>query len=297
MPRRNFLARLYRPDPAPPAFADGKTLPQTSSSIFSQLIFHWVTPLLNVGFTRPLEKEDLWTLDESRCTAFVTDRVSRNFKARSLAKAAKDPQTVGPAEGPTLNPSPYEHNAVDKKIGPDDDIEMPVAHSNGNTDRPLVESEKDKADEKKPGMLSPLVMALITTFAPTFWTAGIFLLVGETLTACTPLLTQKLLTYLTVAYYHKRYPDEIPAPHSVGYGLGWVFGIFAMQVTTSFCTQHHQQRTMSVGMQVRNSVTGMIFAKAMRLSHRSRMIHSTGKITTMVSSDVARLEDVAPLFH
>ncbi|KAG8877736.1 hypothetical protein FRB97_003150 [Tulasnella sp. 331] len=279
MPRRNFLARIYRPEPAPPAFAEGIILPQKTSSFLSQLLFHWVTPLLNVGFTRPLEKEgaigfgievDLWTLDESRRTKFVTDLVSKGFEARCSERAID----VTPETNVIMRP--LDVVPKDNKNDSDsDDLEAASAHSAGGHHSAEVPQadKKESEEETKQEVLSPLVRALMTSFARTFWTAGIFLLIGDVLTACTPLLTRKLLTYLTLAYYHKRLPDDIPAPQSVGYGLAWAFGIFAMQVT------------------------GMIFEKAMRLSNRSRAKHSTGKITTMISSDVQRLEGVASYFH
>ncbi|KAG8854719.1 hypothetical protein FRB96_007404 [Tulasnella sp. 330] len=219
---------------------------------------------------RPETAIDLWTLDESRRTKFVTDLVSKGFEARCSERAID----VTPETNVIMRP--LDVVPKDNKNDSDsDDLEAASAHSAGGHHSAEVPQadKKESEEETKQEVLSPLVRALMTSFARTFWTAGIFLLIGDVLTACTPLLTRKLLTYLTLAYYHKRLPDDIPAPQSVGYGLAWAFGIFAMQVT------------------------GMIFEKAMRLSNRSRAKHSTGKITTMISSDVQRLEGVASYFH
>jgi hypothetical protein len=71
---------------------------------------------------------------------------------------------------------------------------------------------------------------------------------------------------------------------------------------------------MTTGMMVRTSVrmprcdlphvilipsqlTGTIFRKALRLSGRARADHSIGQITTMISSDAARLDQSAAFFH
>ncbi|KAG8877682.1 hypothetical protein FRB98_006588 [Tulasnella sp. 332] len=179
-----------------------------------------------------------------------------------------------------------------------DDMEGTSAQSTGwiGLEVPRVD-RNDEGEKENWEWLSPLAKTLITSFSRKFWTAGIFLLIADILIACMPLLTRKLLAYLTLAYYHKQNPYKIQAPQSVGYGLGWAFGLFAMQVLSSLGEQHHLQKMMSVGMQARSAVTGMIFEKALRLSHRSRAKHSTGKITTMISSDVQRIEAAASYFH
>lgn len=65
----------FNPKPAPPAFGKGKVLPEGSAplvlrfpsftqltlstidSFLSKLVFQWLAPFLEVGFSRPLEKD------------------------------------------------------------------------------------------------------------------------------------------------------------------------------------------------------------------------------------------------
>jgi ATP-binding cassette subfamily C (CFTR/MRP) protein 1 len=44
-------------------------------------------------------------------------------------------------------------------------------------------------------------------------------------------------------------------------------------------------------------VTGAIFRKSLRLSGRARLDHSVGQITTMISTDIARLDMSAAFAH
>ena len=106
----------FKPPTAPPAFAENKVLPEQRASYDnscsigldssllrfpSRLIFQWIVPLLDAGFTRPLEKEgesdipssfnslydhllgtDLWTLPDDMLTASVSTEVENNFYSR-----------------------------------------------------------------------------------------------------------------------------------------------------------------------------------------------------------------------
>lgn len=48
---------FYRPTPAPPVIFRDQVLPHHDASFLSQLFFHWVTPILKVGYSRPLEPD------------------------------------------------------------------------------------------------------------------------------------------------------------------------------------------------------------------------------------------------
>ncbi|KAF9488932.1 multidrug resistance-associated ABC transporter [Pleurotus eryngii] len=72
----------FHPEPAPPGFAEGKIVPEEQASILSRIVFHWLTPLLQVGFSRPLEKEDLWELTPSTLATSLTRRVETEFYSR-----------------------------------------------------------------------------------------------------------------------------------------------------------------------------------------------------------------------
>ncbi|KAJ8496778.1 hypothetical protein ONZ45_g12317 [Pleurotus djamor] len=74
----NFL----HPEPAPPAFAKGTVLPETNASWLSRVVFQWLSPFLRVGFSRPLEKEDLWELPPLNQAAQLTQRVEQEFYRR-----------------------------------------------------------------------------------------------------------------------------------------------------------------------------------------------------------------------
>jgi hypothetical protein len=48
---------FYRPKPAPDAAFKGQAFPKSTANALSRLYFHWVSPILKVGYSRPLQPE------------------------------------------------------------------------------------------------------------------------------------------------------------------------------------------------------------------------------------------------
>jgi len=82
---------------------------------------------------------------------------------------------------------------------------------------------------------SSLLKALHKTFFMTWWTAGILVLIADTLQTTTPLVTKVLLTWLTDSYVYSNLTTDQRAaasaiqPPGIGYGIGLAFALFAMQ--------------------------------------------------------------------
>lgn len=51
----------------------------------SRFLINWITPLLNLGYARPLETTDLWKLDEWRASEVYADRIISSFDRRHAA--------------------------------------------------------------------------------------------------------------------------------------------------------------------------------------------------------------------
>ena len=47
----------YRPAPAPAGVFEGVPLPERAAKWLSKLTFHWVGPIMKVGYSRPLEAD------------------------------------------------------------------------------------------------------------------------------------------------------------------------------------------------------------------------------------------------
>ncbi|KAH9919495.1 multidrug resistance-associated ABC transporter [Epithele typhae] len=282
------------PPPAPPAFADGKLVPEESSNPFSRLFFSWLGPFLAVGFSRPLQKEDFWTLPNSRLTGHLTERVEHSFYRRCPPE--ERPTFIrDPAAGPQASGVSRQSSVSSETQHAEDEKQEDKATAEATSKRKAHSTPPETTKSGKPRKYDAnLAIALHNVFWVQWWTAGIFKLFSDTLNTCTPLVNQVLLTWLTQSFVYLRANEEERAvmskPQGIGYGIGLAFGIFAMQEVSSLLSNHYQMIAMTNGLCLRTSLIGAIFRKSLRLSGRARNEHSVGQITTMISTDATRLD-------
>ncbi|KAF1953987.1 multidrug resistance-associated protein 5 [Byssothecium circinans] len=53
-----------------------------TASLFSRITFQWMAPLMTVGYKRPLERNDLWTVNPDRSADVMVERLQASFKKR-----------------------------------------------------------------------------------------------------------------------------------------------------------------------------------------------------------------------
>ncbi|ESK94758.1 abc transporter [Moniliophthora roreri MCA 2997] len=262
----------FHPPPAQPGFAAGKVIPERKAFFLSQIFLSWLDPLLKVGFSRPLQHDDLWSLPPDRLTDALTDKLEKEFNARSSSLASKPSEDVEKAERRDENGP----NSAESSAAPSD-------------------SEGD----------STLLKSLHSIFFVRWWTVGILHLFAESLRITTPLVTKVILTWLAESYIFYRTTEEQrnafgisnQPPPGIGYGIGLAFALFAMLEVASLATNHYLQMSMSIGLSVRASIIGSIFRKSLRLSGKARAKHTTGQVMTMISSDATRLDQFVMYAH
>ncbi|KAF9500249.1 multidrug resistance-associated ABC transporter [Pleurotus eryngii] len=269
----------FDPPPAPPAFGKGKILPEKQASWPSRIIFHWLGPFLAVGYSRPIQPDDLWELPPNKRTAHLTELVQNIFYVRCP---------------PDKRPNFFrEDHGGDQGSG---------ISSNGDATDEEKPNIKPKAT-KAPKYDSSLFKSLHSAFFYRWWIAGIFYLGADTLRTTTPLVIKVLLNWLTESYIYHHLPDEVKAaaavsqPRGIGFGIGLAFALFAMQQMASLLNNHFFIITMVNGLCVRSALIGNIFQKSLRLSGRARISHSVGQITTMISTDATRLDRFSMYVH
>ncbi|KAF9466008.1 multidrug resistance-associated ABC transporter [Collybia nuda] len=279
----------FKPTPAPPAFGAGKVLPEGQAPFLSQLIFHWLGPFLSVGFSRPLEEDDLWHLPKSRLTDAVTNDVERNFYMRC------EPET---------RPRFLRGNFPDDIQSEDSDQEKGEFEAAAGPEfKQTWFGKKRPVPEAKPVYDASLLQALHKTFFTRIWFAGMLNLCSDILKTTTPLLNKVIFTWLTQSYVYFRLTDEQKAsgilekPRGIGYGIGLAVALFVMQEVSSLMTNHFMQVGMVTGIYLRTGLVGNIFRKSLRLSGRARLEHSVGQITTMISTDATRLDQLSVFLH
>ncbi|CAK5271106.1 unnamed protein product [Mycena citricolor] len=293
-----FFSNPFKPTPAQPGFGTGKVLPKEHASFLSKVAVHWLGPFLDVGFSRPLEKEDLYELPPDYLTSATTDQFEANFYRRcppeQRPEAFRDPEnadSLNGAETVSVDSGTKEGKENLKEAG--EEASTKTAKTKTKSKKKKVKSEFD----------SSLSRALLRTF---FWRiagGGILKLFSDTLKTTTPLLNKVILSWLSTSYAYYRATDAerasglLQKPQGIGYGVGLAFGLFAMQECASIMANHSEQIMMALGLSVRTGVIGAVFRKSLRLSGRARLEHSVGQTTTIISADSARLDRFSQFGH
>ncbi|KAL5489922.1 hypothetical protein ACEPAI_4754 [Sanghuangporus weigelae] len=303
----------FRRKPAPPAFGKDKIVPENEASFLSRLTFEWLAPFLYVGASRPLEKDDLWSLPPERRTEALTNLVEEHFYKRLP---------------PEKRPSYMRRDSCEKQVnvsrecGPGDekeerekpeDLEATPPDSITNVEsvdekRPkfsflkykkVRQSTSKDAEKKDPPKYSkrPLLSAVHVAFFWRWWSAGFLKLGADTLKTTSPLVSKLLLAWLTDAFLFAQSGGRTSQPRGIGYGIGLGIALFAMQEVASLMTNQYMIFTMTNGMCLRSALIGAIFRKSLRLSGKARTKHSVGQITTMISTDATRLDLVSASIH
>ncbi|KAJ0106908.1 hypothetical protein J7T55_014984 [Diaporthe amygdali] len=77
---KGFFSWLTRTRP-PPSYPSERTVsPEYTAGILSRLTFQWMSPMMSVGFRRPLKINDIWLLNPDRSVEAHAELVSAAFK-------------------------------------------------------------------------------------------------------------------------------------------------------------------------------------------------------------------------
>lgn len=83
--RRKFYQLHLPRDPPPPPPAtldDAEEIPLARAGLISMLSYTWITPMITLGYQRPLQAPDLWKLDASRRAGLMSSKLDEAWKRR-----------------------------------------------------------------------------------------------------------------------------------------------------------------------------------------------------------------------
>uniref|UniRef100_A0A8H7Y0W3 ABC transporter n=1 Tax=Psilocybe cubensis TaxID=181762 RepID=A0A8H7Y0W3_PSICU len=258
--------------PPPPlkSLDDAPLLPEATANFLSNITFTWITPLLSLGYARPLEATDLYKLQPDRGAAHIAHLITESFDRR------------------TQKANDYNTKLANGEIGPG--IKGIWWSIQGK--RQEKEAEwRQKTGKKK----ASLVWALNDSVMWWFWSAGLLKVVGDTAQVTSPLVVKAIIKFATDSYVgHRTGADNIPG---IGVGIGLTFTLFAMQIIVSLCTHHFFYRSTSTGVLLRGGLITAIYDRSLRLTSRARSTLTNGKLVNHISTDVSRIDFCAGFFH
>lgn len=163
--RSNFypsLLNVNQPAPDPRySLDDAPIIPLANAGFFSRYTYHWIQPLLTLGYQRFLVKEDLWRLSPDMESGPLAEKLIEHWERR-LAAVEEWNRNV---DNGTYKPGMF------KKIW----------------------LKLRKKDGKKP--IPGLEWAVSDTFKVQFWSAGIIKVFGDTATTCSSLVTKQIINF------------------------------------------------------------------------------------------------------
>ncbi|EGN95824.1 hypothetical protein SERLA73DRAFT_60499 [Serpula lacrymans var. lacrymans S7.3] len=259
---------FLRKDPPSPksSLDDADIIPEVSASIFSLLSFGWLTPLLSLGYMRPLQATDLYKLPQDRSAAHVADIILSSFEERRRKADEYNTQLAHGDISPGLK-----------------GLWWSVT---GN--RAERETRWRETDGKRQ---ASLILAINDSVKWWFWSAGALKVIGDTAQVTSPLA---IINFATESYANHFTGEPVP---SIGLGIGLSFALLALQFASSWSSNHSFYRSMSSGVLVRGGLIAAIYSRSLRLSGRSRSTLSNGKLVNHISTDVSRIDNCFAFFH
>lgn len=143
-----------------------------------------------------------------------------------------------------------------------------------------VPAEEDLADHQPPKMLC--AWAILETFKWQYGLACLYNTLANTAAVTNPLLSKRLIQFV------ERHALGLDT--QVGKGVGYALGASFMVLLIGILINHGFQNAMLTGAQVKGVLTKAFLDKSFRLSDRARHDYPGSKITSMMGTDLARID-------
>ncbi|KAJ6570148.1 ABC transporter, partial [Mycena vulgaris] len=260
-----------RKTPLPPGgtLDDAQLSPELTASWWNLIFFGWITPLLALGYARPLEATDLYKLGESRASVKIAEQITTSFD-----KMHQDA-------------TEYNTRLAGGQIKPGWRVIWWALRGR----RAEREKQWREVDGKR---RASLVWAMNDSIKWWFWTGGALKVIGDTAQITSPLVVKAIIKFATTSYTAHRTGGTAP---SIGTGVGLAIGLLLMQLVGSICQHQFFYRAMSTGVLVRGGLITAIYSRSLRLTSRARSTLTNGKLVNHISSDVSRIDFCAGFFH
>nr|XP_019586530.1 PREDICTED: canalicular multispecific organic anion transporter 2 isoform X1 [Rhinolophus sinicus] len=156
-----FILSCFREKPPffSPQNVDPNLCPEVNAGFFSRLFFSWFTKMAILGYRRPLQEEDLWSLNKEDHSEVVVRRLLESWK-KHQKQAARHKATA--ASGKTVS----------------------------------REDEELLGDRPRPQEAS-FLQALLSAFGPTFLLSMSFMLIQDLLSFVNPQLLSLLIRFIS----------------------------------------------------------------------------------------------------
>lgn len=158
--------------------------------------------------------------------------------------------------------------------------------------------DEDWAEERKKPKPN-LVRALLARHKFTFvWTGFLFAIAQGSLFAG-PLLLREIIGGIECRKFAAAAGIDAEVAGCTSRGRLYEFAIIlaVASILQNFCAAHQEFALQKVGISVRNSLMCALYRKVLRLSPKGLQAESTGRIVTLMSNDVNKLQELFAMIH
>lgn len=161
-----------------------------------------------------------------------------------------------------------------------DHLNLKYAERNETRETTTTPEEEDLEDFDLPKLVT--VMAILQTFKWQYFFSCLFSAIANVANVGMPLLTKKLIEFVE----RRAFGLETNIGRGIGYSLGASFFV----LTTGILLNHFFYRSMLTGAQAKAVLIKAILTKSFLLSAESKHKYPTGKITSLMGTDLARVD-------
>ncbi|CUM67320.1 uncharacterized protein PRCAT00005013001 [Priceomyces carsonii] len=133
------------------------------------------------------------------------------------------------------------------------------------------------------------ILSIIDTFKLEYGLAFTYLAIASSAASLNPLLSRHLIEFVELR--------TGGAEKSAGKGVGYAIGTAVMIFITGILQNHSFQKSMTVGAKARAVLIKDIAEKSFRLSESSKHLYPTGKIMSMIGTDISRIDSALGFFN
>ncbi|KAM9364701.1 ATP-binding cassette sub-family C member 2 [Pholidichthys leucotaenia] len=269
-----------------------KKNPEAGAPFLSRITFNWFNSMVMKGHKQPLVQEDMWDLNESDNTAYISERFYHFMDSEFAAARVRfqNKMKKKPAEK-RVNPREdvYENglsNGLGKGVS--QDVLMMEERRKKDDDGEEKKSKKKKKDKNKEKENYPnswLITTIYKTFKGLLIESAFFKLLQDVLTFVSPQLLKLMINF---TQDKSSYVWE-----------GYIYAVllFVVALLQSLFLQQYFQRCFVLGMKVRTAIMAAVYKKALVVSNDTRKESTVGETVNLMSADAQRFNDVTNFIH
>lgn len=143
-----------------------------------------------------------------------------------------------------------------------------------------IDRQEDLEDYVLPR--SVIIFSIFETWRWQYFSGMLYLVLANVSQTTSPLLSKKLIKFVE--------DRSIGIEAAIGKGVGYAIGVCMLLFITGILINHYFYNAMMTGAQVKAVLTKVMLTKSFKLSAGSKHKYNVGKITSMMGTDLSRID-------